>query len=78
MLFRYDKEHIPYNLAFDNCSFSQLIFASEEETATTTTYAKVQSTVTLTSGYFQIETYKPVVSTNYLPLWCLGNPQTSS
>jgi len=36
----YDKEHIPYNLAFDNCSFSQLIFASEEETATTTTYAK--------------------------------------
>jgi len=36
----YDREHIPYNLAFDNCTFSQLIFASEEETATTTTYAK--------------------------------------
>merc|ERR1712042_132283 len=33
-------EHIPYNLAFDNVSFSQMIFASEEETATTTTYAK--------------------------------------
>lgn len=36
----YDKEHIPYNLAFDNCTFSQMIFASEDETATTTTYAK--------------------------------------
>jgi len=35
-------EHIPYNLAFDNVSFSQMIFASEEETATTTTYAKSQ------------------------------------
>merc|ERR1719334_2815926 len=34
------QEHIPYNLAFDNVSFSQMIFASEEETATTTTYAK--------------------------------------
>jgi len=33
------QEHIPYNLAFDNVTFSQLIFASEEETATTTTYA---------------------------------------
>ena len=39
----YDKEHIPYNLAFDNCTFSQMIFASEDETATTTTYAKVKS-----------------------------------
>lgn len=38
----YDREHIPYNLAFDNCTFSQLIFASEEETATTTTYAKAK------------------------------------
>jgi len=36
----FDREHIPYNLAFDNCTFSQMIFASEEETATTTTYAK--------------------------------------
>jgi len=36
----FDREHIPYNLAFDNCSFSQMIFASEDETATTTTYAK--------------------------------------
>jgi len=36
----YYQEHIPYNLAFDNVTFSQLIFASEEETATTTTYAK--------------------------------------
>jgi len=36
----FDKEHIPYNLAFDNCTFNQMIFASEEETATTTTYAK--------------------------------------
>jgi len=36
----FDREHIPYNLAFDNCTFSQMIFASEDETATTTTYAK--------------------------------------
>merc|ERR1711935_1333561 len=35
----YYSEHIPYNLAFDNITFSQLIFASEDETATTTTYA---------------------------------------
>jgi len=34
------QEHIPYNLAFDNVTFNQLIFASEEETATTTTYGK--------------------------------------
>jgi len=36
----YEQEHIPYNLAFDNVTFNQLIFASEEETATTTTYGK--------------------------------------
>eukprot|EP00091_Calanus_sinicus_P024507 TRINITY_DN882_c0_g1_i4.p1 TRINITY_DN882_c0_g1~~TRINITY_DN882_c0_g1_i4.p1 ORF type:complete len:227 (+),score=68.17 TRINITY_DN882_c0_g1_i4:94-774(+) len=34
------QEHIPFNLAFDNVTFNQLIFASEEETATTTTYGK--------------------------------------
>lgn len=36
----FDREHIPYNLAFDNCTFSQMIFAAEDEFATTTTYAK--------------------------------------
>ena len=36
----YYKEHIPFNLAFDNVTFSQLIFASEEKYATTTTYGK--------------------------------------
>jgi len=35
-----DKEVIPYFVAFGNVTFNQLIFASEEETATTTTYAK--------------------------------------
>ena len=54
------SEHIPWNLAFDNATFTQvgwfmvqiarkdlrkcsfqMIFASEEDTATTTTYAKV-------------------------------------
>merc|ERR1712109_141007 len=34
------SEHIPWNLAFDNATFAQMIFASEEDTATTTTYAK--------------------------------------
>eukprot|EP00471_Norrisiella_sphaerica_P008801 CAMPEP_0184496328 /NCGR_PEP_ID=MMETSP0113_2-20130426/33647_1 /TAXON_ID=91329 /ORGANISM="Norrisiella sphaerica, Strain BC52" /LENGTH=606 /DNA_ID=CAMNT_0026882901 /DNA_START=83 /DNA_END=1903 /DNA_ORIENTATION=+ len=34
----FDREHIPFNLAFRNCTFSQLIFAGEELTATTTTY----------------------------------------
>jgi len=34
------KEHIPWNMAFNNATFTQMIFASEEETATTTTYAK--------------------------------------
>jgi len=34
------SEHIPWNLAFDNATFTQMIFASEEDTATTTTYAK--------------------------------------
>ena len=36
----YHREHIPFNLAFDNVTFNQLIFASEEKSATTTTYAK--------------------------------------
>jgi len=36
----FDREHIPYNLAFDNTTFNQMIFASEDTTATTTTYAK--------------------------------------
>ena len=35
-----DKEVIPYFVAFGNVTFNQLIFASEDETATTTTYAK--------------------------------------
>jgi len=34
----YDHEHIPFNLAFKNCSFNQMIFAGDESTATTTTY----------------------------------------
>ena len=38
----WDHEHIPYNLAFDNATFNQMIFASEETTATTTTYANSQ------------------------------------
>jgi len=37
-----DKEVIPYFVAFGNVTFNQLIFASEEETATTTTYAKTR------------------------------------
>jgi len=36
----YYSEMLPYSLAFDNVTFNQLIFASEEETATTTTYGK--------------------------------------
>ena len=36
----YEKEHIPYNLAFDNITFTQLIFAAEDGFATTTTYGK--------------------------------------
>ena len=35
-----DKEVIPYFVAFGNVTFNQLFFVSEEETATTTTYAK--------------------------------------
>jgi len=35
-----DKEVIPYFVAFGNVTFNQMIFASEDETATTTTYAK--------------------------------------
>jgi len=35
----WDREHIPINEAFDNETFNQIIFASEEDTATTTTYA---------------------------------------
>ena len=38
----WDNEHIPYNMAFDNATFNQMIFAAEETTATTTTYANVQ------------------------------------
>jgi len=34
----FDREHIPYNLAFRNCTFSQMIFAGDNLTATTTTY----------------------------------------
>ena len=33
------REHIPINQAFDNQTFNQIIFAAEENTATTTTYA---------------------------------------
>ena len=39
---RWDNEHIPYNMAFDNTTFNQMIFAAEETTATTTTYANTQ------------------------------------
>ena len=35
----FDHEHVPWNIAFHNATFSQLIFAGEELTATTTTYA---------------------------------------
>jgi len=38
----WDNEHIPYNMAFDNATFNQMIFAAEETTATTTTYANVR------------------------------------
>jgi len=38
----WDAEHIPYNLAFDNTTFNQMIFAAEETTATTTTYANTR------------------------------------
>ena len=37
-----DKEVIPYFVAFGNVTFNQLIFASEDETATTTTYGKAR------------------------------------
>ena len=42
MIPRWDNEHIPYNMAFDNTTFNQMIFAAEETTATTTTYANTQ------------------------------------
>merc|ERR1711871_1411110 len=35
----FDHEHVKWNVAFPNCTFNQLIFAGEELTATTTTYA---------------------------------------
>jgi len=35
----YDREHIPLNQAMDNETFNQVIFAADEEHATTTTYA---------------------------------------
>ena len=35
----WDREHIPINEAFDNQTFNQMIFAAEEDYATTTTYA---------------------------------------
>ena len=35
----YDREHIPINEAFDNETFNQIIFAADDESATTTTYA---------------------------------------
>jgi len=38
----WDNEHIPYNMAFDNTTFNQMIFAAEETTATTTTYANTR------------------------------------
>merc|ERR1711871_1622850 len=34
----YNNEHIPFNLAFSNCTFNQMIFAGETSSATTTTY----------------------------------------
>merc|ERR1719204_222106 len=36
----FDHEHIPFNLAFRNCTFTQMIFAGEESTATTTSYGR--------------------------------------
>ena len=33
------REHIPINEAFDNQTFTQIIFAAEDDTATHTTYA---------------------------------------
>jgi len=38
----WEHEHIPYNMAFDNTTFNQMIFAAEETTATTTTYANTR------------------------------------
>merc|ERR1711874_527278 len=38
----WENEHIPYNMAFDNTAFNQMIFAAEETTATTTTYANTR------------------------------------
>ena len=38
----WENEHIPYNMAFDNTTFNQMIFAAEETTATTTTYANTR------------------------------------
>merc|ERR1712166_1737818 len=35
----YDHEHIPFNLAFTNVVFNQMIFAGDDGTATTNTYA---------------------------------------
>jgi len=38
----WENEHIPYNMAFDNTTFNQMIFAAEDTTATTTTYANTR------------------------------------
>lgn len=35
----YEGEHVPWNRAFDDVSFNQLLFLGEESSATTTTYA---------------------------------------
>ena len=35
----FNHEHVPWNIAFPNATFNQLIFAGEDSTATTTTYA---------------------------------------
>jgi len=38
----FNNEHLPYMSAFDNATFNQMIFAAEETTATTTTYANAR------------------------------------
>jgi len=37
----FDHEHVPWNIAFPNATFNQLLFLGEDLTASTTTYASV-------------------------------------
>ena len=54
----YDREHIPINEAFDNQTFNQIIFAADDESATTTTYAVAPWTK---GSFFGINAPKKVV-----------------